>query len=91
MIYNVESEENPRNGIYLVRPSGHGLHRILRSNDELIVYKPDFAPNGKRIVLGCFVVAEQQEDICMMKPNGRDVHRIVGTPQAFENFPIWGS
>ena len=91
IIYNVESNENPNNGIYLVRPSGHGLHRILRSNEELIVYKPDFAPDGKRVVLGCFVVAEAQEDICMMNANGRGLHRIVRTPAATENFPVWGS
>ena len=63
MLFNVESQQNPRNGVYLVRPDGNGLHRILRSNETFIFYKPDFSPGGKLLILGCYVVAEQQEDV----------------------------
>ena len=68
-------------------PNGHGLHRILRSNETFIFYKPDFAPDGKRLVFGCFVVAEQQEDICTLDPRGRRVTRVVSTPGASRTSP----
>jgi len=91
VVFDVESPENPRNGIYLVRPNGHGLHRILRSNERFVFYKPDFSPDGKRLLFGCFVIAEEQEDICTLDRRGRRLTRVVSTPDDFENFPAWSS
>ena len=91
VLFNVESPQNPKNGVYLVRPHGQGLHRILRSDETFIFYKPDLSPDGKRLLLGCFVIAEQQEDICTVDLRGRRVTRVVSTPGDFENFPVWSS
>ncbi len=91
VIYDVESQANPKNGVYLVRPNGHGAHRILRSTEKLIFFKPDFSPDGKRIVLGCYVVVRDQDDICTTNSRGRDLRRIVSTADQYENFPIWSN
>jgi Tol biopolymer transport system component len=91
VLFDVESPENPRNGVYLVRPDGDGLHRILRSDETFIFFKPDYSPDGRHLLLGCYVVAEKQEDICMMDLHGRRLTRVVRTPRTFENFPVWSS
>jgi Tol biopolymer transport system component len=91
VLFDVESPQNPKNGVYLVRPDGDGLHRILRSNQRFVFYKPDFSPDGKRLVLGCMVVAEQQDDICALDLRTRRLTRVVRTPGDFENFPVWNS
>jgi hypothetical protein len=74
-----------------VRPDGDGLHRILRSDETFVFFKPDYSPDGRHLLLGCYVVAEKQEDICMMDLHGRRLTRVVRTPRTFENFPVWSS
>ena len=91
VVFDIESPQNPKNGIYLVRPNGHGLHRVLRSNERFVFFKPDFSPDGQRLLLGCFVIAEQQEDLCMLDLRSRRFTRVVRTPDVFENFPAWAS
>jgi Tol biopolymer transport system component len=91
VVFDVESPQNSRNGVYLVRPNGHDRHRILPSNQRFIFFKPDFSPGGKRLLVGCFVIAEQQDDICRLDPDGRGLTRVVSTPGDFENFPVWSS
>jgi TolB protein len=85
--YDIEAQI-PANGIYVVRPSGAADHRIFES-DDLVGFKPDFSPDGRRILFGCFVRAEHQDDLCVMRADGSGAHRIVRTPSAAENFPSW--
>lgn len=88
IVYNIADSQTPKDGIYLVRPNGHNRHRIFES-DRLVGFKPDFSPNGNRILFGCFVIAQRQDDLCKMRANGEGVQRIVRTPNVFENFPVW--
>jgi TolB protein len=87
IIYDIEAGI-PEDGIYLVRRTGRDNHRIFQS-DSLVAFKPDFSPDGKRILFGCFVRTQEQEDLCVMNANGTGLRRVVRTPDANENFPVW--
>jgi dipeptidyl aminopeptidase/acylaminoacyl peptidase len=87
IIYDIEAGV-PADGLYLVGPDGRAAHRIFQSR-TLVGFKPDFSRNGRRILFGCAVVAQQQEDLCVMRADGTGVHRIIRTREAFENFPVW--
>jgi Tol biopolymer transport system component len=51
--------------------------------------KPDSSSDGKRLLFGCFVRAQGQEDLCVMNANGTGLRRVVRTPDTNENFPVW--
>jgi len=88
VVYDIDAQ-GPTDGIYLVRRDGRDRHLLFQST-KLVAFKPDFSPDGRRILFGCFVRAQQQEDLCVMRADGRGVHRVVRTPGAWENFPVWG-
>jgi len=78
VVYDIEAR-GPADGLYLVRPDGSDRHRFFK-NPHLVVFKPDFSPDGKHILFGCMVRAQQQEDLCVMRADGRGLHRAVRTP-----------
>lgn len=79
----------PASGIWQVRSNGENLRQILPGSSELFGFKPVFSPNGQRILFGCFIVAQEQDDLCVMRADGSRVHNITRTPKVFENFPAW--
>lgn len=91
LIFNVAIEDDPddpRDGIWLVGADGTGLQQLLGSTRRLLFFKPDFSPDGTRILTGCFARASGQDDLCVLGADGTGLHRITFT-RAFENFPIW--
>ncbi|MBA2464153.1 MAG: PD40 domain-containing protein [Nocardioidaceae bacterium] len=88
VIYDIDAQ-GPKDGLYLVRPDGRDRHVLFQSK-KLVAFKPDFSPNGRRILFGCFVRAQEQEDLCVVQADGSGLHRVVRTPGTWENFPVWG-
>ena len=91
IVYDVEQGLDPAltvNGIYLVRPDGRDRHRLFQ-DDRLVAFKPDFSPDGRHILFGCYVRALQQEDLCVMRADGSGWHRVVRTRGTNENWPVW--
>ena len=72
-------------------PNGSGLRVIRRSNDRFEFFKPVWSPDGRKFLVGCFDVQAQNENLCVMDANGRNLRVVVGTPDTFENYPAWGS
>lgn len=62
---------------------------LLFQSKKLVALKPDLSIDGRRILFGCFVRAQEQEDLRVMRADGSGVHRVVATPGAWENFPVW--
>jgi TolB protein len=90
-IYNIEFADDlddPRNGIWTVPVSGGPPTMLLATDDRFHVFKPDYSPDGSRIVFGCLDRVERQEDICVMDADGSDVQKVTDTPE-FENHPVW--
>jgi TolB protein len=90
-IYNIEFAadlDDPRNGIWTVPVSGGQPTMLLATDDRFHVFKPDYSPDGSRIVFGCLDRVERQEDICVMNADGSDVQKVTDTPD-FENHPVW--
>lgn len=91
VIYNIEyvrNLEDPRNGIWTVPTTGGEPTQLLPSDSRFHVFKPDYSPDGSRIVFGCLDREQGQEDICVMDADGTDVQKVTDTPD-FENHPVW--
>lgn len=92
LIFNIEYRPNlddPTNGIWQVRASGGEMRQILATTTTRHVFKPDYSPDGQRILFGCFARLERQEDLCVMHADGDNVRRITRTLLTHENFPVW--
>ncbi|MFC9687629.1 TolB family protein [Kribbella sp. NPDC056951] len=92
IIFNIANPENlddPLEGIWEVRASGGPARHLLPATKGLHGFKPDYSPDGQRILFGCFVRAQQQDDLCTMTPTGHNVRRITQTPNHNENNPAW--
>ena len=92
IIYNIEDQRNlrdPINGIWVVASSGGTPSQLLQSSASLHGFKPDYSPDGSRILFGCFSSATGTDDLCVMNADGTDAHVIVETAGTFENHPIW--
>jgi len=74
-------------GIYLMRSDGTAQHLLYNGRTNLPSFKPNFSPDGNKIVFTCVSGAD---DICVMDVTGRNVVDIMNTPDLFENFPSWG-
>jgi Tol biopolymer transport system component len=91
IVYNVDLGDtaDPAGGIWQIGADGSDADQILPGSSELLGFKPVFSPNGRRILFGCFVVAQEQDDLCVMRADGSRVRNITRTPRIFENFPAW--
>jgi Tol biopolymer transport system component len=92
--FNVAKESNHPTGsnlgIYLVRPDGTDRHLLYNGRANLPTHKPNFSPDGTKILFGCFSFTNMSNDICVMDVNGTNVVDIISTPGLDENFPGWG-
>lgn len=92
VIYNIEAQrgglDEDRNGIWTVPASGGDPTHLLPTNEELHAFKPTYSPDGTRILFGCAHRTGLNEDLCVMKADGREVEIVVETPE-YENFGVW--
>jgi Tol biopolymer transport system component len=70
--------EGARVDIYVVRPSGGGLHRLLAN-----AYDPAWSPDGTRIAFG------RDGDIYTASATGGDIRRVTRTPKLGDTHPSW--
>lgn len=92
IVFNIENPENsddPLEGIWEVRVKGGPARHLLPATGGLHGFKPDYSPDGQRILFGCFVQAQQQDDLCTMDADGDNIRRITRTPNHHENHPAW--
>lgn len=77
--------------IYLMRRDGADQHLIFDGRQgKLPAHKPQFSPDGTKILFGCFSRTNGSGDICMMNADGSNVIDIISTPGLDENYPSWG-
>lgn len=92
IVFNIEYRpdlDDPINGIWKVRARGGDMGQILPTTSTLHGFKPDYSPDGRQILFGCFARLERQEDLCVMDADGSNVRRITRTLLTHENFPVW--
>jgi TolB protein len=64
--------EGTADGIYVIRPDGTGLRRVVDSG-----HHPDWSPDGRRIV---FATAFPNLDIATVRANGSGLRRLTAGP-----------
>jgi len=91
IVFDIERPDptDPASGIFQVRANGTHLRPVLRADERMFGFKPAFSPNGERILFGCFIVAQEQDDLCVMRADGSRVRNITRTPRIFENYTTW--
>jgi Tol biopolymer transport system component len=80
----------PNAGVLAIRPDGKGLRTIRRSDNRFELFKPVWSPDGRKLLVGCFDVQAQNDRLCIMDANGRNLHVILATPEPL-NYPAWGT
>ena len=92
IIYNIENDDdapsNKGEGIWTVPASGGRPVLLLGSTDELHGFKPDYSPDGSRVVFGCALDHRTTEDICVMNADGTEVEQVIDDP-TYENHVVW--
>ena len=92
IIYNLENNDDaPSNrgeGIWTVPASDGRPVLLLGSTDDLHGFKPDYSPDGSRIVFGCALDHRTTEDICVMNADGTEVEQVIDDP-TYENHVVW--
>ena len=88
--FNIAPEAVPGAAVMAVHPDGNGLRVIRRSNDRFELFKPVWSPDGRKLLVGCFDVRAQNDRICIMDANGRNLRVVLSTPEPL-NFPAWGT
>jgi Tol biopolymer transport system component len=73
-----------------MRPDGTDQHLLYNGRANLPAFKPQFSPDGKEILFGCFSPITGSNDICVMNADGSSVIDIISTPDLSENYPSWG-
>ena len=92
IIYNIENDEdapsNKGEGIWTVPASGGRPVLLLASTDDLHGFKPDYSPDGSRVVFACGLNHRTTEDICVMNADGTVVEQVIDDP-TYENHVVW--
>ncbi len=92
IIYNLENNDdapsNKGEGIWTVPASGGKPVLLLGSTDDLHGFKPDYSPDGSRIVFGCALDHRTTEDICVMNADGTEVQQVIDDPTN-DNHVVW--
>jgi len=93
IVFNVAKESGHPPGsslsIYLMRPDGTDQHLLYNGRANMPAFKPQFSPDGTKILFACVSQTNGSEDICVMNSDGSNVIDIISTPRR-ENFPSWG-
>jgi TolB protein len=83
---------SPAGTIEAIRPDGSGRHTLFAATDSLGAHKPQFSPDGSRILFMCAISGPSghyNEDICVIDADGTNLVDLTNTPDAFENWPSW--
>ena len=92
IIYNIENNDdapsNKGEGIWTVPASGGKPVLLLASTDELHGFKPDYSPDGSRVVFACAPNHRTTEEICVMNADGTDARQIFDEP-GYDNHVVW--
>jgi Tol biopolymer transport system component len=84
---------SPAGAIEAIRPDGRARHTIFAASDSLGAHKPQFSPDGSRVLFMCAITdpaGHYNEDICAINADGTNLVNLTNTPDAFENWPSWG-
>lgn len=92
IIYNIENNtdvpSNEGEGIWTVPATGGKPVLLLGSTNAMHGFKPDYSPDGSRIVFGCGIDHRTTEDICVMKADGTEAKQVIDDP-TYENHVVW--
>ncbi len=92
IIYNIENNDdapsNKGEGIWTVPASGGKPVLLLASTDELHGFKPDYSPDGSRVVFACAPNHRTTEEVCVMNADGTDAGQIFDEP-GYDNHVVW--
>jgi TolB protein len=92
IIYNIENDDdapsNKGEGIWTVPASGGKPVLLLASTYELHGFKPDYSPDGSRVVFACAPNHRTTEEICVMNADGTDARQIFDEP-GYDNHVVW--
>jgi tricorn protease-like protein len=82
--------------IWVMRADGTDRHVVYQGTRNTGGVKPQFSPDGTRILFSCITYGSafgkgHTEDVCTMNADGTGVVDITNTPDAFENYPSWGT
>jgi len=93
IVFNVAKEGGHPPGssfsIYVMRPDGTDQRLLYNGRANSPSVKPQFSPDGTKILFACVSQTNGSEDICVMNSDGSNVIDIISTPRR-ENFPSWG-
>ena len=84
---------SPAGTIEAIRPDGSGRHTLFAATDRVGAHKPQFSPDGSRILFMCALTdpdGHYNEDICVINADGTNLVNLTNTPDALENWPSWG-
>jgi Tol biopolymer transport system component len=82
--------EVPKAAVRVVHPDGSGLHTLRPSDKRFELFKPAWAPDGRKLLVGCHDVSAGIDKLCVMNARGDDLHVVVASRDPV-NFPAWGS
>ena len=90
-IENFDDQSHPSVGIWRVRATGGPMKQLLSARDSQVQgFKPDYSPDGKRIMFPCVYLQEEvSDDLCVMNADGRKLRRLTNTPTVHENHLVW--
>jgi TolB protein len=87
-IDNLTGVPHPTDGIW-TSPLRGQADLVIASTDEVIYLKPEFSPDGRRIVATCVDLVGSQTDLCVMRADGRRLRNNTDTPNERESVPVW--
>jgi Tol biopolymer transport system component len=81
----------PNDQVMRIAADGSGKPTVLfEATAESGGFKPNYSPDGSRIVFGCFHMSAEKDVACLMDADGSNVSVLVDDPNVHENHFAWG-